>query len=236
MVSFIIKKATTELCVCTIFVGRAALSEGFGKTKVLLHITSFRYHSTEWEGCYTGNKSLPPPFPRISRRKKEKRCDETSPVSVPASLLFYFFSPCLLKGLLLAAGARLYALSDRAVDVVVRDPALVIGLAGGLGAREGISGVDGLLDGLLGGARSLGLGEQSLDPGLVDKEEGATENSSEDKVQEDARETIGVSKEVTERETKGGITSEGRGSWWGPRRWMSRHRKRGPGRCRPFRW
>lgn len=69
--------------------------------------------------------------------------------------------------------------------MVVRDPALVIGLAGGLGAGEGISRVDGLLDGLLGGARSLGLGEQSLDPGLVDEEEGATENGSEDKVQED---------------------------------------------------
>lgn len=89
---------------------------------------------------------------------------------------------------------------------MVRDPALVIGLAGGLGAGEGISGVDGLLDGLLGGARSLGLGEQSLDPGLVDEEEGATENGSEDKVQEDAREAIGVSKRKSQRERpRGGM-------------------------------
>lgn len=92
----------------------------------------------------------------------------------------------LLDKLLLAAGARLYALGDRAVDVVVRDPALVVRLAGGLGAGEGIGGVDGLLGGLLGGARLLGLGEQGLDPGLVDKEEGASEGGSEDQVEEDA--------------------------------------------------
>lgn len=70
--------------------------------------------------------------------------------------------------------------------MVVGDPALVVGLAGGLGAREGIGGVDGLLDGLLGGASLLGLGEQRLDPGLVDEVEGASEGGSEDKVQEDA--------------------------------------------------
>jgi hypothetical protein len=93
--------------------------------------------------------------------------------------------PFLLDELLLA-GAGLYALGDRAVDVVVRDPALVIGLAGGLGAREGIGGVDGLLDGLLGSTRFLGLGEESLDPGLVDEVEGASESGSENKVQEDA--------------------------------------------------
>lgn len=70
--------------------------------------------------------------------------------------------------------------------MVVGNPALVVRLAGGLGAGEGIGGVDGLLDGLLGGARLLGLGEQSLDPGLVDEEEGASEGGSEDKVEEDA--------------------------------------------------
>lgn len=71
--------------------------------------------------------------------------------------------------------------------MVVGDPALVVRLSGGLGAREGIGGVDdGLLDGLLGGAGLLGLGEQRLDPGLVDEEEGASEGGSEDKVQEDA--------------------------------------------------
>lgn len=140
-------------------------------------------------------KITPSAFPK-NKKKKERRRDETPPVSVPSSLFFL----CLLQSLLLAAGARLYALGNRAVDVVVRDPALVVGLAGGLGAGEGISGVDGLLDGLLGGARSLGLGEQGLDPGLVDEEEGATENGSEDKVQEDAREAIGVSKRKSQRE------------------------------------
>lgn len=69
--------------------------------------------------------------------------------------------------------------------MVVGDPALVVRLAGGLGAGEGIGGVDGLLDGLLGGARLLGLGEQGLDPGLVDEEEGASEGGSEDEVEED---------------------------------------------------
>lgn len=70
--------------------------------------------------------------------------------------------------------------------MVVGDPALVVRLAGGLGAGEGIGGIDGLLDGLLGGAGPLGLGEQGLDPGLVDEVEGAAKRGSEDKVQEDA--------------------------------------------------
>jgi hypothetical protein len=70
--------------------------------------------------------------------------------------------------------------------VVVGDPALVVRLAGGLGAGEGVSGVDGLLDGLLGGARLLGLGEQGLDPGLIDEVEGASEGGGEDEVEEDA--------------------------------------------------
>lgn len=74
--------------------------------------------------------------------------------------------------------------------MVVGDPALVVGLAGGLGAREGIGGIDGLLDDLLGGASLLGLGEQRLDPGLVDEKEGASESGSEDKVQEDAIENF----------------------------------------------
>lgn len=116
---------------------------------------------------------------QVGKKKEEEKEREVTP---PSSVQRLF---SLLKTLLLA-GARLYALGDRAVDVVVRDPALVVRLAGGLGAGKGIGGVDGLLDRLLGRARSLSLGEQSLDPGLVDEEEGAAEDSSEDKVQEDA--------------------------------------------------
>lgn len=70
--------------------------------------------------------------------------------------------------------------------MVVRDPALIVRLAGGLGAGEGIGGVNGRLDGLLDGARALGLGEKRLDPGLVDEEEGASEDGREDEVEEDA--------------------------------------------------
>ncbi len=73
--------------------------------------------------------------------------------------------------------------------MVVGDPALVVLGAsggGGLGAREGSVGVDNLLS-LLGGARgALGLGEQSLDPSLVDKVESTAKGSSQDKVEEDA--------------------------------------------------
>ena len=70
------------------------------------------------------------------------------------------------------------------------DPALVVVLAGGdgsgLGAGEGGVGVDGPL-GLLGGLGALGLGEEGLDPGLVDEVEGSGEGTSEEEVQGDAR-------------------------------------------------
>lgn len=95
----------------------------------------------------------------------------------------------LLGVLLLLRSARLDALGVGALDVVLGDPALVVfGASGGgrLGARGSSVGFDGLL-GLLGGARSaFGLGEQGLDPGLVDKVEGAAKGSSQDEVEEDA--------------------------------------------------
>lgn len=94
-----------------------------------------------------------------------------------------------LDGLGLAARAALDALGHRAVDVMVRDPALVVvlvrtgGGAGGLIAGEGLD-LD-LLD-LLRCLGALGLREECLDPGLVDKVERAAEDAGKDEVQEDA--------------------------------------------------
>lgn len=96
----------------------------------------------------------------------------------------------LIDSLGLGAGARLDATGDRAVDVVVRDPALVVvlsrsdGNGGRLGAGERLSNIDGLL-GLLVGTGSLSLGEESLDPCLVDEVEGTGESSREEEVEED---------------------------------------------------
>lgn len=93
--------------------------------------------------------------------------------------------------LALAAGTRLDASGSGAVDVVVGDPSLIVVLARGsgdasrFGAREGIGDVDGGLLALLGGG-TLGLGEESLNPGLVDEVESTGEGSSEEEVEEDA--------------------------------------------------
>lgn len=83
--------------------------------------------------------------------------------------------------------AALSALATRTGNVVVRDPAL-IDFASGDGdvlgrVGEGI-GVAGL-SGLLGGALGSSLGEQSFDPGLVDKVESCCKGASQDEVQED---------------------------------------------------
>lgn len=89
-------------------------------------------------------------------------------------------------------GARLGALAGGAGNVVVGDPALVVGLAaggggGGLGAGEDVGGLgNGLLDLFRGAGSALGLGEEGLDPGLVDKVEGAGKGGGEDEVEEDA--------------------------------------------------
>lgn len=75
--------------------------------------------------------------------------------------------------------------------MVLGDPALVIALCGAsgnarrLGARGGGVGV-GRLFALLGLIGALGLGEEGLDPRLVDKVEGAGEDGREDHVEEDA--------------------------------------------------
>lgn len=96
----------------------------------------------------------------------------------------------LLQLLVLVAGAGLDASGSGAVDVVLGDPALIVvlaragGSASGLGAGEGLSSLD--LLGLLGGAGALGLGEESLDPGLVDEVEGTGEGGGKEEVEEDA--------------------------------------------------
>lgn len=90
---------------------------------------------------------------------------------------------------LLALGG-LAALGGGSVDVVVRDPALVVGLAGGrdgdgLGAGESTVVFD--LLGLLGSlGRALSGRQQSLNPGLVDKVQGTNEGGGEEEVEEDA--------------------------------------------------
>jgi len=81
----------------------------------------------------------------------------------------------------LGAGTALDPLGHGAVDVVVGDPGFIVvllGACGGtgrLGARQGLN-LDllGLLHRLGGAGR---LGEQSLDPGLVDEVEGGTEDT-----------------------------------------------------------
>lgn len=74
-------------------VGRAALSEGFGKTKVLLHITSFPLPFHIVGRLLYKEKITPSAFPKIKNKKrKEKRCDETPPVEVPASLFLFVYS------------------------------------------------------------------------------------------------------------------------------------------------
>ena len=87
--------------------------------------------------------------------------------------------------------AALDALRDGALDVVVRDPALVIVLVGtGSGAGRLVTGqgldIDllALLGSRLGAAR---LREERLDPSLVDQVESTTEDSSQEDVEEDAR-------------------------------------------------
>jgi hypothetical protein len=116
-----------------------------------------------------------------------------APSSPPAKGNKIFPLPYLLA--LLRLGARLDTLRNRAVDVVIRNPVLIVrSSAGGLGAGEGrIRGSGGggggdvdLLDGLLGAGRTLGGREESLDPGLVDKVEGACEDGGKDEVEEDA--------------------------------------------------
>ena len=96
-----------------------------------------------------------------------------------------------LVGTLLGAGAALHALGGRAVDVIFGDPGLIKAATGAGVANKGLT-LDGhiLLD--RGGARLLGLGEERLEVGLVDKVRDAAENGSQDEVEEDAAGTTHV--------------------------------------------
>lgn len=75
--------------------------------------------------------------------------------------------------------------------VVVRDPALVVGLVKTRGdtsrrfvAREGLWNLD-LLDLLAGAGSLLGLREKGLDPSLVDEVKSTAKSASEEDVEED---------------------------------------------------
>jgi len=90
--------------------------------------------------------------------------------------------------LLLGAATSLDTLGGR-TDVALGDPALIVALAsreaGGLGSGE--VGINDGLDNLgLAGGGAASLGEESLDPGLVDEVDGAGESASEEEVEEDA--------------------------------------------------
>jgi hypothetical protein len=77
--------------------------------------------------------------------------------------------------------------------VVLGDPALVVALVGTgggasrLGTGEGLGslGLLGLL-GARGAGRTARLGEEGLDPGLVDEVQGAAEDAGQEEVEEDA--------------------------------------------------
>lgn len=91
---------------------------------------------------------------------------------------------------LFGLGSRLDALADRSVDVVVRNPALVVGLAScgrsshGLGAGERT--VNLTLSGLLGGLGSTLSGrEEGLNPSLVNKVQSTSERDGQEEVEED---------------------------------------------------
>lgn len=144
-------------------------------------------------------------------------------------------------GLALAAGAALDALGYGTVDVVGRDPAGIEpglgarGNARGLGRRGGLDNLGALA--LLGGLGPLGLGEQGLDPGLVDKVDSAAKDAGQDEVEEDAisegtRPPVispVAQKEVSAKNMRENIflTSGGRKCWWEPRQCWQCHR--GPG-------
>ena len=105
--------------------------------------------------------------------------------------------------LLLRRGAALDALGSRAVQVVLRDPALIICLLGlstssnswsicandrdlVLRSHSLLRATGRTLGTLTTLSAALGLWEEGLDPGLVDEVEGSGEGCEEEEVQEDA--------------------------------------------------
>lgn len=95
---------------------------------------------------------------------------------------FHLLDPLLLV-------SRLDTLGDRAIDVMIVNPALIVSLASrqasGLGARKNVGVLNGLLHGFPGGPGALGLGEESFNPSLVNEVEGTAEASRENEVEED---------------------------------------------------
>lgn len=85
---------------------------------------------------------------------------------------------------LFLGSTALGTLSIGSVNVMLGDPALIVLASdgGGIGNGLGLEGLAGLL-----GSRLLGgLGEEGLNPGLVDEVDGSGESASEDEVEEDA--------------------------------------------------
>jgi len=118
--------------------------------------------------------------------------------------------------LLLAAGAALNSLGHGAVDVVGGDPALIVVLvstrcsARRLGSRERLN-LD-LLD-LLGGRLRAGLGEQGLNPGLVDEVQGSAKQTGQEEVEEDAKRRTGSVTMPWQWPVGTALTSEDPGCW-----------------------
>ena len=158
----------------------------------------------DWNLCgkspWTMQEIRPNPSKVIFRVKTYSLCLQLlffyfQPLPLYPFLFFFSFQPFLdALRLGLAGGPALYAFGDGTVDVVVGDPALVVGLVGARGHGGGLASgenLDGLvlLD-LLGALARLG--EEGLDPGLVDEVEGAAEDSGKEEVEEDARERYGL--------------------------------------------
>lgn len=116
-----------------------------------------------------------------------ENCKTRRLLQPPRSLFTTFLS--------LGAGTALNAAGNGAVEMVRGNPALVKvllaarGGTGRLGTRQGLGNFD-LLD-----LRDLGLlnslGEESLDPGLVDEVEGGAEDTGQEEVEENATEEVG---------------------------------------------
>lgn len=134
-------------------------------------------------------------------------------------------SSSLLGSRLLLGGTALDALGDGAVDVVGGDPASVKVLGTGAGASRFVAGQGvgaGSLDdgsrlaGLAATGGALGLREERLDPGLVDKVQGGAERTGQEDIQEDAassvsRRTEGERGVCVRNGRRVSLTSEGRG-------------------------
>jgi hypothetical protein len=133
----------------------------------------------------------------------------------------------------LGAAACLDTPRDGAVDVVVRDPALVVVFVGARGWARRLGAGSGLRNGslllLLGRLGARGFGEEGLDPGLVDKVDGGAEQAREEEVEEDTA-TLLADMYCSVYCCGERLTSGGRRSWWVARRSRRAHCAPEPGR------